>query len=53
MGRILDMKCERAGAVSQYKAALTFADPAPDIKAAADKGINELPPANCNKDDKE
>ena len=53
MGRILDMKCDRSAALSHYKTALTFADPAPDVKAAADKGINELPPANCSKDDKE
>ncbi len=53
MGRILDMKCDRSAALSHYKTALTFADPAPDVKAAADKGINELPPANCSKDEKE
>ena len=54
IGRILDMKCERQSAVSHYKTALTFAEPTPDIKAAADKGINELPPVKCDKaDDKE
>lgn len=53
MGRILDMKCERDAAVSHYRSALTFADPAPDVKAAANKGINELPPVKCSKDDKE
>jgi tetratricopeptide (TPR) repeat protein len=53
MGRILDMKCERDAALSHYRSALTFAEPTPDVKAAADKGINQLPPANCNKDDKE
>ena len=52
MGRILDMKCERVAALSHYKSALTFADPAPDVKAAADRGIKELPPVKCS-DDKE
>lgn len=53
IGRILDMKCERQSALSHYHSALTFAEPSPDIKAAADRGINELPPAQCSKDDKE
>lgn len=53
IGRILDMKCDRNAALSHYKTALTFSEPAPDIKAAADRGIKELPPASCGKEDKE
>jgi tetratricopeptide (TPR) repeat protein len=54
LGRILDMKCDRPSAVAHYRTALSFAEPTPDIKAAADKGIKELPPVKCDKsDDKE
>jgi tetratricopeptide (TPR) repeat protein len=49
VGRILDLKCNRDSALSHYRAALTAGDPTPDIKTAADKGINELPPG-CEKD---
>ena len=44
LGRILDLKCSREGAITQYRAALSTADAASEIKAAANKGINELPP---------
>ena len=53
IGRILDLKCQREAALQHYRTALTFADPTPDIKAAADKGIRELPPRCVQPDDKE
>jgi tetratricopeptide (TPR) repeat protein len=49
IGRILDLKCNRDSALTHYRAALSAGDPTPDIKAAADKGIGELPPG-CDKD---
>jgi tetratricopeptide (TPR) repeat protein len=51
LGRILDLRCNRESALTHYRAALNAGDPTPDIKSAADKGINELPPG-CDKEDK-
>lgn len=53
IGRILDLKCQRNPALAHYRQALTFADPTPDIKAAAERGITELPPRCVQPDDKE
>jgi len=53
IARILDLKCERESALSHYRSALTFAQPTPDVKAAADKGIKELPPRCVQPDNKE
>jgi len=46
-GRILDMKEDRAGAVNEYRAALTAGAELPEIKAAAEHGLQQAyePPA--------
>jgi tetratricopeptide (TPR) repeat protein len=45
LGRILDLKCERDQAVSHYRAALTAGDSTPETQAAAQRGIDTVPPA--------
>ena len=47
LGRILDMKEERDAAVQEYKAALTAGGGLPEIKAAAERGLQQAyePPA--------
>ncbi len=47
LGRILDMKEEREAAVQQYQAALSTAGELPEIKAAAERGLEQAyePPA--------
>jgi hypothetical protein len=47
LGRILDMKEERDAAVQEYKAALTAGGGLPEIKAAAERGLEQAyePPA--------
>ncbi|MFZ0310356.1 MAG: DUF4932 domain-containing protein [Candidatus Sulfotelmatobacter sp.] len=47
LGRILDMKEEREAAVQEYKAALTAGGGLPEIKAAAERGLQQAyePPA--------
>jgi hypothetical protein len=47
LGRILDMKEERDAAVREYKAALTAGGGLPEIKAAAERGLQQAyePPA--------
>jgi len=52
LGRILDLMCNRANAVSHYRAALQAGDTSPDTKTAADRGIQELPPG-CKEEDKD
>ena len=47
LGRILDLKCSREQALTHYKAALTAGDPAPETKAAAERGINTAPDGRC------
>lgn len=46
-GRILDMKEDREGALNEYRAALTAGAALPDIKAAAERGLQQAyePPA--------
>jgi tetratricopeptide (TPR) repeat protein len=39
LGRILDMKEDRDGAVEQYRAALTAGGTLPEVKAAAERGL--------------
>ena len=41
LGRILDMKEERDAAVKEYRAALDTSGRLPDIKAAAERGIQQ------------
>jgi len=41
MGRILDLEGNRDGAKAEYSAALAADDPAPDTRAAAEKGLQE------------
>jgi tetratricopeptide (TPR) repeat protein len=50
LARILDLMCNRDGALSHYKAAALAGDTSADTKAAADKGVQELPPG-CEKED--
>jgi hypothetical protein len=47
LGRILDLKEDRAGAVSEYRAALVAGAELPEIKAAAEHGLQQAyePPA--------
>jgi len=49
LGRILDMKEERAAALVEYRAALTEGQKLPEIKAAAEKGLAQAyePPAKA------
>ncbi len=47
LGRILDLKDEREAAMNEYRAALTAATELPELKAAAEKGLQQAyePPA--------
>ena len=47
LGRILDMKEDREGAMSEYRAALTAGAGLPEVKAAAERGLQQAyePPA--------
>jgi tetratricopeptide (TPR) repeat protein len=47
LGRIFDMKEDRAGAMNEYRAALTTGSALPDVKAAAERGLQQPyePPA--------
>jgi tetratricopeptide (TPR) repeat protein len=47
LGRILDMKEDREAALTEYRAALTVGEKLPEIKAAAQKGLEQAyePPA--------
>jgi tetratricopeptide (TPR) repeat protein len=49
LGRILDMKEEREAALAQYRAALTEGERLPEIKAAAERGLQQAyePPAKA------
>jgi len=46
-GRILDMKEDREGAMNEYRAALTAGSELPEVKAAAERGLQQAyePPA--------
>lgn len=44
LGRILDLKCNRASALMHYKAALQAGDPTPDTRSAAERGVQVMPP---------
>ncbi len=41
LGRILDMKEDRAGAMNEYRAALTTGAELPEVKAAAERGLQQ------------
>jgi len=41
LGRILDMKEDRDGALNEYKAALATGGALPEIKAAAERGLEQ------------
>jgi len=47
LGRILDMKEDREGAMNEYRAALTAGGELPEVKAAAERGLQQAyePPA--------
>lgn len=47
LGRILDMKEDREGAMNEYRAALTSGAELPEVKAAAERGLQQAyePPA--------
>ena len=47
LGRILDMKEDRDGAMNEYRAALTAGSELPEVKAAAERGLQQAyePPA--------
>ncbi len=47
LGRILDMKEDREGAMNEYRAALTVGAELPEVKAAAERGLQQAyePPA--------
>ena len=47
LGRILDLKEDREGALNEYRAALSTAAELPELKAAAEKGLQQAyePPA--------
>ena len=47
LGRILDMKEDREAAVNEYRAALTAGSDLPEVKAAAERGLQQAyePPA--------
>jgi hypothetical protein len=49
LGRILDMKEDREGAMNEYRAALTTGAELPEVKAAAEKGLQQAyePPAKA------
>ncbi len=49
LGRILDMKEDREAAVNEYRAALTAGAELPEVKAAAEKGLQQAyePPAKA------
>jgi tetratricopeptide (TPR) repeat protein len=47
LGRILDLKCNRDQALTHYRAALDSGDPAPETKAAAERGIATAPSERC------
>lgn len=49
LGRILDMKEDRQGALNEYRAALTIGGDLPEVKAAAEKGLQQAyePPAKA------
>jgi tetratricopeptide (TPR) repeat protein len=49
LGRILDMKEDRQGALNEYRAALTTGGDLPEVKAAAEKGLQQAyePPAKA------
>jgi hypothetical protein len=49
LGRILDMKEDREGAMNEYRAALTTGSDLPEVKAAAEKGLQQAyePPAKA------
>lgn len=47
LGRILDLKCSREQALTHYRAALNAGDPAPETKAAAERGIATAPSERC------
>jgi len=41
LGRIMDMKEDREGALNEYRAALTSGSNLPEVKAAAEKGLQQ------------
>jgi len=41
LGRIYDLQEDRDSALEQYKAALNAGDPSPEVKNAAEKGLQE------------
>ncbi len=47
LGRILDMKEDREAALTEYRAAITVGEKLPDVRAAAEKGLQQAyePPA--------
>ena len=47
LGRILDMKEDREAAMNEYRAALTAGADLPELKAAAERGLQQAyePPA--------
>jgi hypothetical protein len=47
IGRILDMKEDREAAMNEYRAALTTGAELPEVKAAAERGLQQAyePPA--------
>jgi len=47
IGRILDMKEDREAAMDEYRAALTTGGELPEVKAAAERGLQQAyePPA--------
>jgi hypothetical protein len=47
LGRILDMKEDREAALNEYRAALTTGAALPEVKAAAERGLQQAyePPA--------
>ena len=47
LGRIMDLKDDREAALTEYRAALTTAAELPELKAAAEKGLQQAyePPA--------
>ena len=49
LGRILDMKEDREAAMNEYRAALTAGGQLPEVKAAAEKGLQQAyePPAKA------
>jgi len=41
LGRIYDLQEDRDSALEQYKAALNAGDPSPEVKNAAEKGLQQ------------